>query len=170
MKREHTRQWYLEQVGEYRRLVPGGSLTTDFIVGFPGETEKDFEDTLRLMEEAQFDSAYVFGYSERPGTPATKLEDDVSPAEKSRRLQELMRLQRAISLKKNQALLGTTQEVLFESRTKRDDGRYAGRTRSFKRVVVPSAQDELVGKILQVEIKAAADETLLGELVITNCS
>lgn len=163
MKREHTREWYLDQIGEYRRLVPGGSLTTDFIVGFPGETEKDFEDTLHLMEEAEFDSAYVFGYSERPGTPATKLEDDVPSAEKSRRLQEVMGLQRAISLKKNQALLGTAQEVLFESKTKRDDGRYAGRTRTFKRVVVSSSED-LVGRTRQARITAAADETLLGEL------
>ena len=163
MKREHTRQWYLDQVAEYRRLVPDGSLTTDFIVGFPGETEKDFEDTLGLMEEAQFDSAYVFGYSERPGTPATKLEDDVSDAEKSRRLQEVMKLQRAIGLRKNQALLGTNQEVLFESVTRRDEGRYVGRTRAFKRVVV-SASENLVGQLRPVKIMAAADETLLGKL------
>ncbi len=168
MKREHTRDWYLDQVGEYRSLIPGGSLTTDLIVGFPGETDKDFEETLRLAEEAQFDSLYAFTYSERPGTPATKLEDDVPEAEKSRRLQEVMRLQRSISLKKNQALLGSTQEVLFESKTRRNEGRYVGRTRSYKRVVVSSMQD-LVGQILPVKIMAAADETLLGELALTNC-
>ena len=165
MKREHTREWYLEQIGEYRQLVTGGSLTTDLIVGFPGETESDFQDTLRLITEAQFDSVYAFTYSERPGTPAVKLENDVPEAEKSRRLQEVMRIQRAMSLKKNQELLGTAQEVLFESKTRRDEGRYVGRTRSFKRVVVSSGED-LTGKIRPAKITAVADETLLGELSV----
>ncbi len=163
MKREHTREWYLEQIEEYKRFLPQGSLSTDFIVGFPGETEKDFADTLDLMEKVEFDSAYIFTYSERPGTPATKLKDDVTEQEKSRRLQEAMKLQRAISLRKNQALIGTSQEVLFESKTRRDENRYGGRTRTYKRVVVSSAQD-LVGQMRQVKIVAAADETLLGEL------
>ncbi|MBI2094660.1 MAG: tRNA (N6-isopentenyl adenosine(37)-C2)-methylthiotransferase MiaB [Candidatus Omnitrophica bacterium] len=164
MKREHTREWYLEQIAEYRSLVPGGSLSTDFIVGFPGETREDFEETLSLAEEAQFDSAYVFQYSPRPGTPALKLADDVSPAEKAGRHQRLLSLQRAISLKKNQALIGDTVEVLFESKTKRGEERFVGRTRSYKRVVAAGPGD-LVGRLRKARIAGAADETLLGEIL-----
>ena len=163
MKREHTAQWYLEQVEEYQRLIPQGSLTTDFIVGFPGETEEDFQDTMKLVEKVEFDAAFIFAYSERPGTPAVKLPDDVSNEEKSSRLQRLLKLQRAISLKKNKSVVGRKEEVLFESKTRREEGRYVGRTRSFKRVVASSKED-LCGRVRAVRIVAAADETLLGEL------
>ena len=165
MKREHTIEWYLEQVDEYRELLPHGSLSTDLIVGFPGETEEDFKDTLSLLERVQFDSAYIFSYSPRPGTPALKLSaEDVPDKDKERRLQELLAVQRAVSLKKNQTLIGTTQEVLFESRTKRDENRYVGRTRSFKRVVATSDKD-ICGQFRILKIEAVADETLLGESV-----
>ena len=139
-------------------------MSTDFIVGFPGETEQDFSETLALVEKGLFDSAYIFAYSPRPGTPALKLEDDVTPAEKDARLQALMAAQRAASLKRNQALLGSTQEVLFESRTRRDENRFVGRTRTFKRVVASSSED-LCGQFRDVRIDAVADETLLGETV-----
>ncbi len=164
MKREHTIEWYLEQVDEYRRFLPQGSLSTDLIVGFPGETEKDFLATLSLLERVQFDSAYIFSYSPRPGTPALKLMDKVSEQEKDRRLRELLAAQRAISLKKNQALIGSTQEVLFESKTKRDADRYVGRTRTFKRVVA-SSKNDVCGQIRLLQIQAVADETLLGEMI-----
>ncbi len=164
MKREHTIEWYLDQIEEYHQTVSGGSLSTDLIVGFPGETEKDFEDTLALVEKALFDSAFIFTYSPRPGTPALKLNDDVPEAEKQRRLKTLLEAQRAVALKKNQALIGTTQEVLIESRTKRDENRYVGRTRTFKRVVATSAVD-ICGLTKPVRIEGAADETLLGELI-----
>jgi tRNA-2-methylthio-N6-dimethylallyladenosine synthase len=163
MKREHTADWYLEQIEEYRKTVPGGSLTTDFIVGFPGETEEDFSETLALAERVQFDGAYIFEYSPRPGTPALKLEDDVPAGEKSRRLQTLMAAQKAASLKNNQRLIGKTVEVLFESRTRRDENRFVGRTRQFKRVVASSAGD-LAGALRNVRITGVSDETLLGEL------
>ncbi len=164
MKREHTRQWYLDQIEEYRRLVPEGTLTTDLIVGFPGETEKDFLDTVDLAEKAQFDAAYIFTYSPRPGTPALKLEDDVPFEEKDRRLHHLLAVQRAMALKINQGLIGKTFEVLFEFKTRRDESRFSGRTRGFKRVVVSSEAD-LTGLLRAVKITGAADETLLGELI-----
>ncbi len=163
MKREHTREWYLEQIEEYRKLVPDGTLTTDFIVGFPGETEKDFLDTLEFIERIEFDSAFIFQYSPRPGTPALKLEDDVTPQEKSRRHQILLAAQKAASLKRNQALIGRTEEVLFESRSKRDEMRFVGRTRGYKRVVV-SAERDIIGEFHQAKILSVADETLLGEI------
>lgn len=164
MKREHTVEWYLEQIDEYRSFLPEGSLTTDMIVGFPGETEHDFLETMSLIEGAQFDSAYVFAYSPRPGTPALKLEDDVPAKEKSRRLQAVLSLQRAISFKKNQTMIGKTVEVLFESHTRKDESRFMGRTREYKRVVASSMGDP-TGEFRPVKITAVADETLLGESI-----
>ncbi len=163
MKREHTIEWYKEQIAEYRALVPGGSLTTDLIVGFPGETEEDFQDTLNLIEAAQFDSAYVFAYSPRPGTPALKLRDDVSPGEKSRRLQAVLAAQRAVAFQINQQYTGRTLEVLIEGPAKRNDNCFVGRSREYKRVVAYSSED-LSGQIRNVRITGVADETLLGEI------
>ncbi len=166
MKREHTSGWYLDQVAEYRSLVPEGSLSTDLIVGFPGETEEDFLQTMALAEKAQFDSAYIFQYSERPGTPAIKLGDDIPQSEKDRRHKALLSAQRAISLKKNQEKVGKAEEVFFESPSKRDASRFVGRTRAYKRVVAAAVLGEdLSGKFRQVRIIGAADETLLGELI-----
>ena len=164
MKREHTIEWYKEQIEEYRSYLPEGSLTTDLIVGFPGETEQDFQDTLDLLEAVQFDMVYAFTYSPRPGTPALKLVNDVSEAEKHRRLQAVLEAQRAISFAKNQTYVGKTTEVLFENRSKRNEDRYIGRTRDFKRVVAYSPTD-LCGALRQAKIQSVADETLLGELV-----
>jgi tRNA-2-methylthio-N6-dimethylallyladenosine synthase len=164
MKREHTREWYLEQIEEYRAFVPDGSLSTDIIVGFPGETEKDFLDTLDLMERLSFDSAFVYTYSPRPGTPALKLQNDVPAEEKSRRHAALLAAQRAASLRRNQVLIGQNVEVLFETRSRKDAGRYVGRTRTFKRVVATASED-VSGRFLGVKITGVADETLLGEIV-----
>ncbi len=164
MKREHTREWYLEQIAEYRRLVPDGTLTTDFIVGFPGETEKDFLETLDLMERIEFDSAFIFQYSPRPGTPALKLDDDVPVKEKNDRHKALLAAQKASSLKRNQALIGQTVEVLFESKARKGQDQFTGRTRGYKRVVARASRD-IIGELFLVKITSVADETLLGELV-----
>ena len=163
MKREHTIEWYKDQIAEYRTFLPEGTLTTDLIVGFPGETEKDFQDTLDLIETVKFDSAYVFAYSPRPGTPALKLADDVSEAEKKRRLQAVLAAQRALSFSRNQAYAGKTVEVLFEARSKRNENRFVGRTRDFKRVVAYSATD-LCGVLRHARVLSVADETLLGAI------
>lgn len=165
MKREHTAQWYLEQIEEFRSFLPEASLTTDLIIGFPGETEEDFLETTRLAEKIRFDSAYIFQYSERPGTPAVKLDNDVPPEAKDRRHKALLALQRAMSLEKNQTLVGKQCEVLFESASKRDGVRFVGRTREYKRVVAASlAGEDLKGAFRAVKIVGAADETLLGEI------
>lgn len=164
MKREHTRAWYLEQIEEYRSFLPEGSLTSDLIVGFPGETERDFLDTLELVEAARFDAVFSFEYSPRPGTPALKLADDVPAEEKRRRLVELQAVQRAVSLRNNQAYVGRTVEVLFEHATRRDENRWAGRTRTFKRVVAAGGPG-LEGNFRQMRVAGVSDETLLGEPV-----
>ena len=150
------------------KIAPYGSwkspITTDLIVGFPGETEEDFLETLSLVEKVEFDSAFIFTYSPRPGTPAMNLTDDVSREEKDRRLQTLLAAQRAISFKKNRLLIGREVEVLFEGRTRRDANRFYGRTREFKRVVASSEKD-IAGQFHKARIASVADETLLGELI-----
>jgi len=166
MKREHTREWYLERIQEFKSIVPKGSLTTDIIVGFPGETVEDFEMTKSLMAEVQFDSAFMFKYSPRPGTPAMKLEDDVSEKEKKRRLQDIIELQRSITFYRNTKLIGSEQEVLIEERFLNSD-KLVGKTRNFKKVYLRGG-DEIVGKIVMVRIKEALQETLIGD--IEECS
>lgn len=164
MKREHTIEWYNDQIREYREFVCDGTLTTDLIVGFPGETEKDFQDTLTLIEGARFDAAFIFAYSPRPKTPALKLEDDVPDEEKNRRVNAALALQRTVCLTLNQKMIGQTVEVLFEFGTRRDENRYAGRTRGYKRVVVTSPED-LIGQMRSVRVTGVSDETLVGELL-----
>ncbi len=163
MKREHTREWYLERIAEYKKTVPGGSLTTDLITGFSGETDADFEETKKLMLEAEFDSAYIFKYSMRPGTPAEKLPDDVPEDVKHARLQELLELQRAVTFSKNSRLIGTEVEVLFEEHNPEVPNKATGRTRTYKRVVVPGAPGkDFEGVTRRVHINQVLNETLIG--------
>jgi tRNA-2-methylthio-N6-dimethylallyladenosine synthase len=164
MKREHTREWYLDRIAEYKDSVPNGSVTTDFIVGFCGETDQDFEDTLQLVRDVEYDSAFIFKYSQRPGTPASKLEDDVPEKVKNERLQALMKLQKEISMKQNSSQIGKTIEVLFENDDPKNTGRAFGRSRDFKRVVV-NAKDAVQGLVRPVRIDQLLHETLIGELV-----
>ncbi|NLM97249.1 MAG: tRNA (N6-isopentenyl adenosine(37)-C2)-methylthiotransferase MiaB, partial [Halanaerobiaceae bacterium] len=118
MNRGYTREKYLELISAIRKEVPDSSITTDIIVGFPGETEKEFEETLGLIKEIRFDSAFTFIYSKRTGTPASTMEEQVPEDIKSRRLKELMDIQNQISLEKNQEELGKTLEVLIEGESK----------------------------------------------------
>lgn len=166
MKREHTREWYLERIAEYKKAVPNGSLTTDLITGFSGETDADFEETKRLMTEAEFDASYIFKYSVRPGTPAERLPDDVPEAVKHERLQELLELQRALSFARNSRLIGSEVEVLFEESDPDSPLRASGRTRTYKRVVVqrPAGAADLEGRTRRVKITQVLNETLIGEL------
>jgi tRNA-2-methylthio-N6-dimethylallyladenosine synthase len=164
MKREHTREWYLDRIAEYKKTVPHGSLTTDLITGFCGETDADFEETKKLLLEAEFDSAYIFKYSVRPGTPAERLPDDVPEDVKHARLQELLELQRAVTFSKNSRLIGTEAEVLFEEENPETPARSSGRTRTYKRVVVQSPEN-LEGQSRRVRIRQVLNETLIGDLL-----
>jgi tRNA-2-methylthio-N6-dimethylallyladenosine synthase len=164
MKREHKMEDYLRTIEEYRRLVPEGSITTDFIVGFPGETLEDYHATRHLLKEVQFDSAFIFKYSPRPGTPALRLPDDVPEAEKHRRHQELLNLQRSISFDKNSRLLGKTVQVLFENKvTRKGITRLTGRTRQFLKVFV-SCDENFIGHIKDVKVTGVLNESLLAEI------
>lgn len=151
MNRSYSRGDYLDLVERIRSAIPGVSLTTDLIVGFPGETEDDFRQTVDLVQRVGFDSAYTFVYNKRTGTPAAEMEKQVDDQVKSRRIQELIQIQTAISLEKNQAEEGRVLEVMVDGVSKANQDRYSGRTRSNKLVVFPG-YPELVGKILPVLI------------------
>lgn len=164
MGRRYTRAEYLAAVRKLREFDPEFALTTDVIVGYPGETEEDFEDTRSLMEEAGFDNAFIFKYSPRPGTRSAALPDDVPTAEKERRDQVLLADQEKRGLRRNQMLVGTVREVLVEGPSLRNKARWSGRD-SGNRIVVfePSAPLE-IGSLVQVRITEAHPQILVGEL------
>ncbi|GIW46333.1 MAG: tRNA-2-methylthio-N(6)-dimethylallyladenosine synthase [Deltaproteobacteria bacterium] len=163
MKRTYTREWYIETVNRLRDAIPDIAISTDIIVGFPGETEEDFHDTMKLLEEVQFDSAFSFKFSPRPGTPAADFPDRVDDNTASRRLKELQEFQRKITLEKNMSRVGLVEEVLVEGRSKHNDSFLSGRTPHNRIVNFPGPQ-ELIGKIVNVKITEGFQNSLRGEL------
>ena len=168
MAREYTREAYLEKIAYLREVCPDISLSTDIIVGYPGETEADFDQTMSLLSEVEYDSIYSFAYSRRPGTPAVKLPDDVPAEEKSRRLTALQSLQKQITGKRLQRLVGRTEEILIEGRARANPSQLCGRTGGNHTVNVelPEGQsgDALTGTLVPVLITQAKVHTLLGTL------
>ncbi len=162
MNRNYTKEQYLELIKMIKREIPYGSITTDIIVGFPGETEEDFADTLNIVEQSRFDASYTFLYSKRSGTPAATMEEQVEQDVKKKRLQSLMDLQNRISLELNSELLGQTIEVLVEGPSKTNQELLTGRTATNKVVVFPGAQ-ELIGKLCKVKIIEAKTWNLVGK-------
>jgi tRNA-2-methylthio-N6-dimethylallyladenosine synthase len=159
MRRGYTRGAYLDTAAMLREHVPGLALTTDVIVGYPGETEAEFEDTVALVEAAQFDGVFVFMYSPRPGTTAFRLPDDVPGEEKLRRLHVVNTLQQRVQGERNQARVGRREEILVD--TIPAAGRLAGRTRDF-RIVHLDGPAELLGRFVDVEITGASPNALQG--------
>ena len=166
MGRRYTRAEYLAAVARLRDFDPEFAVTTDVIVGYPGETEEDFEATRSLMEEAGFDNSFVFKYSPRPGTRSAALADDVPTEEKERRDQVLLADQEARGLRRNSALVGTVREVLVEGPSKRNSARWSGRD-SGNRIVVwdapPGGSAPPAGTPIAVRITSAHAQILLGE-------
>jgi tRNA-2-methylthio-N6-dimethylallyladenosine synthase len=163
MQRGYTREAYLAIAQAFRAAVPDGALTTDIIVGFPGETEGQFENTLSLMREAAFDACFAFKYSPRPDTPAALLSDQISELEKSDRLSKVLRLQDEISLQRNQRLVGKVVEVLADrGLSKRDSGLAAGRIR--QNTIVHFSGEIEEGKLAQVRISEGTSHHLKGVL------
>lgn len=163
MNRRYTRERYLELLGEIRAAIPGVAVTTDIIVGFPGEEDTDFEDTRTLLREARFDNAFMFIYSPRRGTAAAGMEDRISRGEKEARLKELMDLQQGVSHAINAALAGSIMEVLVEGASKTDAAMLTGRTRTNKLVHFPG-DAALTGALVPVRITGARPWSLLGEI------
>lgn len=162
MNRKYTRQWYLDRVAAIRRILPDAGLSSDLFTGFHSETEEDFQQTLSLMEEAGFDSSFMFKYSERPGTFASQhLPDDIPEEVKIDRLNRMIALQNQLSERNNQADVGKTFEVLVEGRSKRSAEELCGRTSQNKMVVFPGGGQK-AGDFVRVTIDSATAATLRG--------
>lgn len=162
MNRKYTRLWYLDRVAAIRRILPDAGITTDLFTGFHNESEDDFEMTLSLMKEVGFDSAFMFKYSERPGTFASKhLPDNIEENVKIERLNRMIALQNELSLRSNQADIGKEFEVLVEGRSKRNADELFGRTSQNKVVVFPAGNHK-AGDFVKVKVDSATSATLLG--------
>lgn len=164
MNRGYTREFYLDLVKRIREAVPGVSLTTDIIVGFPGETEEQFRDTLSLVEEVRFDNAYTFIYSPRAGTPAARFREQVPEAVQKERLQRLMDLQNRISRESNEKMKGQVVKVLVEGESKTNSNILQGRTATNKLVLFQGTKD-LAGRLVDVLITEPQTWILKGELL-----
>ena len=161
MRRKYDREWYLERVRKIRSVIPDCGITTDVIAGFCGETEQDHKDTLTLMEEVVFDSAFMFAYSERPGTLASrKYPDDIPYELKTQRLNEIIALQGRMSLKSNEKEVGRILKVLVEGPSKKNQEELCGRASSNKMCVFPS-RGEKAGDYCEVEVVSVTSATLL---------
>ena len=165
MNRKYTREWYLERIAAIRRIIPDCGISTDMFCGFHGETEEDHKETLSLMREVVFDSAFMFKYSERPGTFASKnLPDDISEEVKIERLNEIIALQTELSAESNRKDIGKTFEVLVEGFSKRSKEQLFGRTQQNKVVVFDRGECK-IGDLVNVKVTSVTAATLLGELV-----
>ena len=183
MNRRYTREIYLEKVARLKEACPDIAVTSDIIVGFPGETPSDFQDTLDLISAVAFDGLFAFAYSDRPGVPATRLGEKINDAEKKVRLQTLLTLQAQTTRKQNQALVGSTQLILVEGRSKKQESadtldrherrQWTGRTSTNKIVNftwdaaeshADMAPAELAaGTLLTIKIEKAFSHSLLGK-------
>ena len=163
MKRLYTRESYLQIIDDLRRTIEGVSITTDVIVGFPGETEEQFEDTLALFDQVRFDGAYMFIYSPRPGTPAGDM-DQLPLHVRKARLDRLMELQNTITVERNRAQVGKVFEVLVEGPSPRNPDRLQGYTREYRMMHFEGAAD-LRGTLVRVEAVDAHMWGLSGRLV-----
>lgn len=160
MNRKYTREWYLDRIAAIRRFMPDAGISSDLFTGFHGETEEDFQQTLSLMREARFDSSFMFKYSERPGTFASRhLPDNVPEEVKIERLNRMIALQNELSLAANKADIGKEVEILVEGPSKRNPDEYYGRTSQNKVVVFPR-HDEKPGDFIRLTVTSASSATL----------
>ncbi len=165
MNREYTREWYMDRIRAIRSIIPDCAISTDIIAGFCTETEEDHNDTLSLMEWAGYDFAYMFKYSERPGTKAArKLKDDVADDVKTRRLNEIIALQNKLSARSKKQDIGRVFEVLAEDRSRRSESHLSGRTSQNKVAVFP-AEGRKKGEYVNVRIDGCTPATLLGKII-----
>jgi tRNA-2-methylthio-N6-dimethylallyladenosine synthase len=164
MKRGHMAAEYKSKIRKLRQVRPDISMSSDFIIGFPGETEQDFAATMQLIEDIGFDHSFSFIYSARPGTPASSMPDEVSMAVKKQRLQQLQARILAMASDISQGMLGTVQRLLVERPSKKDPKQMAGRTEN-NRVVNFDGQTRLIGKFVDVKITLAYPNSLQGEIV-----
>lgn len=166
MRRHHTVEYYVDLIEELKSTVPGVALSTDIIVGFPGETRSEFEDTLNLMERIGYSNSYIFAYSPRPNTPALEFEDNVPDAEKSDRLQATLDLQHRLSRENGQRFMGKTVEVLVEGRSARQGARFKGRNPEYWMVLFSGEEESLKpGQIVPVQVDEVLGHALKGHAI-----
>ncbi len=166
MNRPYSAERYVQIVNDLRAVCPDMYFSTDIIVGFPGETEEDFEQTVELFRKVRYDMAFIFKYSPRSGTVSAGMEDDVPAEEKERRNQVLLEMLADYSMERNARLVGTVQEVLIEGPARRGENRFQGRNPGNRKIIV-TASDRLVGQIVPVRITESTVTTLTGELVLS---
>lgn len=164
MNRVYSVEGYLRLVEKIRAALPNVSLTTDLIVGFPGETDEDFQETLNFIRAVEFDAAFTFIYSKRSGTPAATFANQIDDETKHRRLNELMKVQNAISLSKNRAMIDSVVEVLVEGASKADEKIFTGRTRSNKLILFAHGSEQ-AGDLINVRITQAQTWLLKGDVI-----
>ena len=165
MNRKYTREWYLDRIAAIRRILPMATIGTDVFCGFHDETEEDHQETLSLMREVGFSTAFMFKYSERPGTFASKhLADNVPEDVKIRRLNEIIALQNTLSLESNLQDVGGEFEILVEGYSKRSHDQLYGRTSQYKTVIIPR-EGHHIGELVKVRILSASSATLIGEVI-----
>lgn len=164
MNRKYTKEEYLAKIEKVKKAMPGVALSTDIIVGFPGETDEDFEETLEVVKSVEFDTAFTFIYSKRTGTPAAEMDNQLSEDQKHKNFEKLVKVQNDISKKLNDEYLNKTVEVLVEGPSKNDITRFTGRTRTGK-VVNFSGQGEIIGKLVDVKITEVYSWFLNGEMI-----
>jgi tRNA-2-methylthio-N6-dimethylallyladenosine synthase len=165
MNRKYTREWYLDRIEAIRRIVPDCGLSTDIIAGYCGETEEDHQETLSLMRYCSYDAAFMFKYSERPGTFASRhFKDDIEESEKVRRLNEIIALQQECSAQNNKKCIGETYRVLIEGVSKRSKEQFYGRTEQ-NRTAVFDRKGYKIGDFVNVKINDSTAATLLGEII-----
>lgn len=166
MNRTYDREWFIERLNKIREVLPGCGISTDVIVGFCSETESEFQDTLSLFEWAKFDLAYMYAYSERPGTlAARKYQDDVSEEEKNSRLSRLIAVQNDIAKSVNQLEVGTTVTVLVEGFSKKSEADFAGRSDHGKTVIFPVGEGYGKGSYVRVKVDRTTQTSLIGQVV-----
>ena len=164
MNRSYTRDHFINIARSIREILPNAGISTDIIVGFPGESEKDFVETMSVMEEVNFDSAYTFKYSPRKGTKASEYEDQISDEVKQNRLEQIIALQKSHTILRNQSYIGKIQNVLIEKQSKRNSGKWAGRTESNKWVIFDKEHAN-IKDIVPVLIMKSRDITLHGKII-----
>jgi len=166
MNRTYTREWYVERIDTIRRLIPECSISTDVIIGFCTETEEEHQDTLSLMDYVKFDFAYMYTYSERPGTLAAKrFEDDIPQDVKTRRFNEILKMQQASSLYRLEQHIGKTHRVLIDGFSKKSDQDFSGKTEHNITVVFPANENNKRGDYVNVEVVRCTPATLIGQII-----
>ena len=163
MKRQYTREAYLSIVEALRSFNPLYGITTDIICGYPGETEEEFEETLSLLQEVRFDSAFMFAYSPREGTPSASEEELIAEEEKKSRLQQVIDLQNSITLERAKLMLGRQEKILLEKPSRRNPNEWVGKTGNFKKVILPAQPDFREGIYVECVIENLKGHTLWGK-------